>query len=198
VLAAPAAAFNKHAPAWFSELHRRASQAALRATGRRPVLIARVWELQRRGILHAHLILGYSTLAEKAAVDVYQRELAARASRHGFGYVDRKRQVREAKPAAAYLSSYFVSGRKGKIALTETVKSREMPPSIAYVNPVFTQHSGITMRSLRQRRYLYKMAGSAWLLLHRQWRFRVDDLVRAHRSGVTFFQLAEAHLSFDT
>jgi len=157
VAAAPAAAWNERAPSWWSELHRQASQAACRATGRRPVLIARPWELQRRGILHVHPLLGYSTPAEKAAADAYLHELASRAAAHGFGYVDRKRQVREPAAAAAYLSSYFVSGKKGKMTLRQAVTERAMPPSIVYVNPEFSQHSGITMRSLRLRRFAWHL-----------------------------------------
>lgn len=165
VAAAPAAAWNQHAPSWWTELHRQASQAACRATGRRPVLIARPWELQRRGILHVHPLLGYSTPAEKSAADVYLRELSQRAAAHGFGYVDRKRQVREPTAAAAYLSAYFVAGKKGKMTLRQAVTERAMPPSIVYVNPELSQHSGVTMRSLRLRRY-------AWHL----WRQHIEPI----------------------
>lgn len=173
VAAAPAAAWNRLAPSWWTELHRKASQAACRATGRRPVLIARPWELQRRGILHVHPLLGYSTVAEKAAADAYLQELSRRAARHGFGYVDRKRQVREPTAAAAYLSSYFVAGKKGKMTLRQAVTERAMPPSIVYVNPELSQHSGVTMRSLRFRRY-------AWHL----WRQHVEPAGLGQEVGV--------------
>ena len=192
VAAAPAAAWNERAPGWWSELHRQASQAAHRATGRRPVLIARPWELQRRGILHVHPLLGYSTPAERAAADAYVAELSRLAPAHGFGYVDRKRQVREPVAAAAYLSSYFVAGKKGKLTLRESVQSRSMPPSIVYVNPVLSQRSGVTMRSLRLKRYLWCRAGQAWMWAHENWGHSIEDLVRAHRVGVTFEQLIEA------
>lgn len=198
VAAAPAAAWNERAPAWWSELHRQASQAAHRATGHRPVLIARPWELQRRGVLHVHPLLGYSTPAERAAADAYQQELVDRAAEHGFGYVDRKRQVTRPTSAAAYLSSYFVEGRKGKLTLRETVQSRAMPPSIVYVSPVLSQHSGVTMRSLRLKRYLWCCAGQAWMWLHSEHGVSVEDLVRAHRVGITFLQLAEAEIGRDT
>ena len=61
VLVEAAALFNERASAWWSELHHEASQAVLRKLGRRPVLLARVWELQKRGVLHVHPLLGYST-----------------------------------------------------------------------------------------------------------------------------------------
>lgn len=196
VAAAPAAAWNERAPTWWTELHRQASQAAHRATGRRPVLIARPWELQRRGILHVHPLLGYSTPAERAAADAYQRELAERAQRHGFGYVDRKRQVRAPSAAAAYLSSYFVAGKKGKMTLRESVTCRSMPHSIVYVNPALSQHSGVTMRSLRLRRY-------AWRIWRREIEPRgldlevgVNDIWQGLQRGKTLSQIVTSCLDF--
>lgn len=155
VLAAPAEAFNEQAPTWWRSLHNEASQAALRRTGRRPVLLARPWELQRRGVLHLHPVLGYSTPAEKVAADAYLAELVARAPRHGFGFVDRKKAVSEPSAAAAYLSSYFVAGKRGKLSLRESVSRKAMPRSIVYVSPQLSRRSGITMRSLRIRRFLW-------------------------------------------
>ncbi len=125
------------------------------ALGRRPVLLARVWEKQRRGVLHVHPVLGYSTPAERAAADLYFRELARLASAHGFGYLERKRRVMRAKASAAYLSSYFVKGKGRKRSLTESVKDADMPRSIVYVAPWLSQKSGWTMRSLRLKRFLW-------------------------------------------
>jgi hypothetical protein len=155
--AAPAAVWNRAAPGWWSALHNEASQATLRRVGRRPRLLERPWEKQARGLLHVHPVLGYSTLGERQAADVYQQELTARAARHGFGFVAQKKTVSHPRAAAAYLSSYFVSGKKGKMSLRESVTSSDMPPSIVYVAPELSQHSGITMRSLRLRRYAYQL-----------------------------------------
>lgn len=194
---AASAAWNERAPSWWRELNREASQAAHRATGRRPVLIARPWEMQRRGLLHVHPLLGYSTPAEKAAADAYMRELSARAARHGFGFVDRKRQIRAPGASAAYLSSYFVAGKKGKLSLRETVTSQAMPVSIVYVKPELSQRSGVTMRSLRLKRYLWRL-GNGWMYAHEKWGHSIEDLVRAHRLGITFEQLIEAWLFIET
>jgi hypothetical protein len=161
--AAPAAHFNELAPGWWRSLHHEARQAARRQHGPPPVLIARVAEIQRRGVLHYHVILGRSTPAEIAAASAYQRELTARAPGHGFGYVDRKLEVREPGSAAAYLSSYFVDGKKGKISLRESVTSPAMPRSIIHVAVALTQASGITMRTLRLRRFLWCRIGPGWL-----------------------------------
>lgn len=194
VSAAAAAAWNERAPRWWTELHRQASQAAHRLTGRRPVLIARPWELQRRGILHVHPLLGYSTPAEKAAADVYFAELQARATRHGFGFVDRKRRVREPTAAAAYLSSYFVAGKKGKMTLREAVTTRAMPRSIVYVSSELSRHSGITMRSLRLRRYawcVYRNSDpNVWALTG----LTVEDLWCGFKEGVSLTEMVASSL----
>lgn len=160
-----ASAWNGLAPAWWRTLHHEAKQAAERRTGARVVMLLRVWEKQRRGLLHVHVYLGRSSPAELASSLAYQEELAARAARHGFGFVDRKQQVREPSAAAAYLSSYFVAGRGGKLSLTESVRDRDMPPSIIYVAPWLTQLSGLTMRSLRLVRFLYRRVGPGWQAL---------------------------------
>lgn len=193
VLPEAAAAFNERAPAWWTELHRQARQAAKRAVGCAPSLLVRDWELHKRGVLHLHLVVGYSTLGEKRAADRYVEELSSRAARHGFGFVDRKREVKEPSQAAAYLSSYFVAGKKGKMSLRETVKSKAMPRSIVYVAPWLSQRSGLTMRSLRLKRFLWRQwPGSFdWL----KTKYRIEDLYRAWRAGVRPFQLIEAYLA---
>lgn len=196
VAAAPAAAWNERAPVWWRSLHHEASQATLRRTGARPRLLVRPWELQRRGMLHVHPVVGCSTARERTSAEVYTQELARRASRHGFGFVDRKEQLRNPVAAAAYLSSYFVAGRKGrfgekgKLTLRESVTTGTMPPSIVYVQPELSQRSGVTMRSLRLKRYLYALAGSAWMWLHTEQGLSLEDLVRAHGAGLTFLQVA--------
>lgn len=165
VVAAPASAWNSRAPVFWRALHHEASQATLRRTGARPSLLVRPWELQQRGMLHVHPVVGCSTLQERRAADVYTEELSTRAARHGFGFVDRKVQLRDPVAAAAYLSSYFVAGKKGKLTLREAVSSSAMPRSIVYVNAELSRRSGITMRSLRLKRY-------AW----RVWRQQVEPV----------------------
>jgi hypothetical protein len=113
--------------------------------------------MQKRGVLHLHLVVGYTTPSERAAVDRYVQELSVRSGRHGFGFVDRKAEVKEPSAAAAYLSSYFCGGRGRKLSLRESVTSEAMPPSIVYVAPALSQASGVTMRSLRLRRYCWRL-----------------------------------------
>jgi hypothetical protein len=143
-----------------------------------------------------HPLVGYSTPAEKAAADVYQRELADRAARHGFGYVDRKRQVREPTAAAAYLSAYFVAGKKGKMTLRESVTSGSMPQSIVYVSPELSQHSGITMRSLRLRRYAWRLWRHDIEPIGLDLEVSVGDIWQGLQRGKTLSQIVTACLDF--
>lgn len=159
---APAGLFNDRAPAWWTELHRQARQAAGRDGSAPPELLARIWEKQKRGVLHLHLVVGYTIPSERAAADRYVHELAERAPRHGFGFVDRKLEVKEPSQAAAYLSAYFVAGKRGKLSLTESVQDDSMPRSIIYVASWLSRRSGITMRSLRLKRYAWQL----WSKIH--------------------------------
>jgi hypothetical protein len=124
-----------------------------RREGLRPWLLTRVWEEQKRGLLHVHPVLAYSTAAERRAADRYLLHLDELRHRYGFGYIERKKNVREPTAAAAYLSSYFVSGKGKKASLEHSVRSRNMPRSIIHVSVELTRRSGVTMRTLRLRRY---------------------------------------------
>lgn len=79
--------------------------------GVRPVLLARVFEKQRRGVLHVHPVLGVKTPAERHAAHLYARYLSQLADRYGFGYTERKIESRSSKRIAGYLSSYFIHGK---------------------------------------------------------------------------------------
>jgi hypothetical protein len=72
--------------------------------------------------------------------------------------VHHKRELVKPQPAmnaAAYLSSYFVKGRRGKETLWESTRSGAMPHSIIHVSAKLTQETGCTMRMLRLRRALF-------------------------------------------
>jgi hypothetical protein len=148
--------WNETAAARWRALHGEAYRCCVRE-GLKPWLLVRVWEMQKRGLLHAHPVLAYSTPRERAAAKRYLELLDELRTRYGFGYIERKHQVRDPRAAAAYLSSYFVTGKGSKVSLQESVQSNWMPRSIIHVSKELTQRSGITMRSLRLRRY-------AWVL----------------------------------
>ena len=145
--------WNREAAAAWPRLHRRAYQETVRRCGPGSVLLlARVWELQARGLLHVHPVLGYETAAQMAGARAYLVRLAQLAPHYGFGFVHSKRELVRpmlAQNAAAYLSSYFVKGRRGKTALWESVRSSAMPRSIIHVSVKLTMRTGSTLRLKR-------------------------------------------------
>jgi hypothetical protein len=177
-----ATAWNDSAAERWRDLHRQAYQRC-RREGLRPWLLARVWEIQRRGVLHLHPVFAYSTLEEKRSADRYLEHLAALRANYGLGYVERKQRVREPRAAAAYLSSYFISGKGRKVSLEESVHSNWMPRSIIHVSVRLTQRSSITMRSLRLKRFIWRELPSAFDLL-RYLGITVQDVYAAWCMGL--------------
>ncbi len=118
-------------------------------------LLVRAFERQHRGVLHVHPVLGFSTPAERHAAHLYAHYLAQSAGHYGFGFSERRVRGVSSKAAAAYLSAYFVTGKKGKLSLWESVTSPDMPRSIIHVSTELTQLTGVTMRELRFRRFVW-------------------------------------------
>lgn len=151
-----AMSWNETAPDRWRRLHRRAYQDTVRSCGRGSVwLVARVWEMQSRGVLHVHPVLACGTAAQRAGARAYVARLAVLAPNYGFGFVERKVRPQPAVNAAAYLAAYFVTGRRGKRTLWESARSAEMPRSIVHVSVRLTQETGCTMRLLRFKRYVW-------------------------------------------
>jgi len=61
----------------------------------------------------------------------------------------------KAERAAAYLSSYFVSGRGEKATLSENARNPYSPRLLIWVNPALSRRTGVTMRSRRRCRQLW-------------------------------------------
>jgi len=106
-------------------------------------MLTRTWEMQRRGVLHAHPVLAFTTAEEQVTARAYLKHLAFYAPMYGFGFVERKQKVMAARSAAAYLSSYFVTGSKKKATLQESVTNPHMPRSIIYVSPRLSMVTGL-------------------------------------------------------
>jgi hypothetical protein len=74
--------WNESAADRWRRLHRRAYQDAVKRVGKRSVfLVARVWEMQARGILHVHPVLAYGTARQMAGARCYLARLAELARR---------------------------------------------------------------------------------------------------------------------
>src|SRR4051794_10015321 len=80
-----AAAFNKHAGRWWSQLHRAAKVRADRATGYKGRVLARVFEKQKRGLAHVHGVISVTEGIERAWAEAYLIALAQLSPRYGFG-----------------------------------------------------------------------------------------------------------------
>jgi hypothetical protein len=150
--------WNRSAQRRWSELHRRAVQATRRA-GHDVSSLARVWQMQSRGVLHLHLVLGVESLAERTAARHYVAELRARSREFGFGYIDAvdrdgksgKSRVMEPHRAAGYLSRYL--GESSQLA--EAIALEDRPRRLVWVSPSLTRSTKCTMRRLRRARFLY-------------------------------------------
>lgn len=166
---APAAkAWNDDAPANWSHLHRVAARAArgeAHRWGAEWRLLVKAWEYQRRGVLHLHLLVPCASRGEFEASTRYVAVLASEAPFHGFGFVDRgklptqgaRRSSRRLAPvdphrAAAYVSSYVASSGAGKGGVAEVASAQGVPGAVVYCSRALTDVSGVTMRSLKDRR----------------------------------------------
>lgn len=149
--------WNRTAPRRWRDLHRRAYIATARVYGadRALWMLCRVWEKQARGVLHVHPVLACATMRQKAAADFYRARLEEWSGEYGFGFVSRKFRPQPARGAAAYLSGYFCHGKKDKMTLRESVTTPDMPRSIVHVSTALTQATGVTMRELRFRRFVW-------------------------------------------
>lgn len=155
--------WNNSAPERWSLMHQACRQAAIRATGTAPTMLAWCWQYQERGALHKHAILGMETATERASAHAYLLAMDTLRHKYGFGFVSDTRksgkwrriglesiaQIR----AGRYLARYLVKpGAGGEPELTETVTRADVPPLVVYVSRKLTSRTGITMRTLRLRR----------------------------------------------
>lgn len=184
--------WNSAAPENWRRLHRAASQRARRA-GHKLTVLCWVWEYQRRGALHKHVLLGVETAAELAGAIEYVDGLDRLRHAHDFGFVDRGRrrrgegrrlEVRGAQHAGRYVAKYLAKRVDGVMVLSETVMAEDVPPLVAYVSRALTGETGVTMRALRWRRHVHVLGfdphtGEVWASFH------LNELLRLIRAGVT-------------
>lgn len=176
--------WNERSLQWWAKLHESAQEATRRATGARAYVVFKIPEVHKRGVRHWHVLLGYTTPLERASAKRYHQELNERAPRYGFGYSLPPRERAAGNGAgAAYFASYFVDGKGGKAAITEAVKSRVLDRCSIYVTPRLSMRSGITMRSLRLRRYLWHRVGAGGLRLADHLGLGISDLYELHEHG---------------
>jgi hypothetical protein len=106
-------------------------------------------------VLHVHPVVACATPRQKAAAEHYRDRLETWGGEYGFGFVSRKFRPQPGRAAAAYLSAYFCHGKRDKMTLRESVTTPDMPRSIVHVSTRLTQRTGVTMRELRFRRFVW-------------------------------------------
>jgi hypothetical protein len=126
--------------------------------GLSPLLVDRVYEPQKRGAPHLHVVLAYGTLPERRAAQMFADELARLAPSYDFGFVQTQLRSMTGAEAAAYLTSYFVGGSKKKPSIRDTVKNDVLPRSLIWLTPTLTRETLVTMRMLRRTRHLWAAA----------------------------------------
>jgi hypothetical protein len=134
-------------------------------------MVARVWEMQMRGVLHVHPVLACATARQKVGVRFYVGRLADLAPQYGFGFADRKAEPQPAVNAAAYLSSYFVKGAAGEGDPVGVGPVAVNAPLDRARSVKLTQETGCTMRLLRFRRFVC----FHWHLTLPCWQLRIVD-----------------------
>lgn len=154
-----AATWNRSAARRWREVNRQAQQTVRRRLGHPSPVVAGVWQLQARGVLHLHLLLAFDTDADRLAAHAYVSELRRLCPLHGFGYVDArdrdgkagKSGVMEAAKAAGYVSRYLGESTQ----FVAAIATRERPRRLVYVASRVTRSTHVTMRRLRRSRHLW-------------------------------------------
>ena len=142
----------------FSRLYETAQAAVKRELGARANVLTIGKEAQKRGATHGHFVVGCGSALELRAARAFRRHLERLSAhrRYEFGHVNGKFvKPKDAREAAAYLSSYFVRGRGHKAPLTEAVTNGELPRLPLYVSRRLTAVTRTTMRNKRRQRQLH-------------------------------------------
>jgi hypothetical protein len=139
-----------------------------------------VCEAQQRGVFHPHLVLGYRTAADRAALDTFRNALRRKRGAYGFG-TGRRGSFDAGAPdrfsggdAARYISKYLRPDRAKTsfVPLLEAI-NRLTPrdPKTGrhkhvvrpvYVSTALTRRTGVTMGFLRYKQWAWRKWGAGW------------------------------------
>jgi hypothetical protein len=164
-----AAIWNSTVTKRLGDLLKVARERTRRKHGRnvRVEVLAYVCESQQRGVFHPHVVLGYRTAADRAALDTFREALRRKRGSYGFG-TGRRGSFDGGQPdrfrgsdAGRYISKYlrpdgakasFVPLLEGVNQITERDPTTGRHKNLlrpVYVSPVLTRITGITMGFLR-------------------------------------------------
>lgn len=138
-------------------------QAARLATKRElgfapPWIVARVWEPQKRGVPHLHLVVPYGTPSEIRAAECFRNHLARLVHEYDFGAVQGKLAPIHGVDAARYVASYLAGRSRKKSSIRENISDPTLPKSLLWLTPKLTRQTLVTMRTLRKARHLWAYA----------------------------------------
>jgi hypothetical protein len=162
VEAGQATLWNESAQHRFSTAQREAKRradVALRKLGsaRRISKCLSWWELQKRGVLHAHVVLPMGDAEERFWSRKYVQAWEELAPRFWFGFVDRWQRIEgKAEPSekvGRYVAGYTLGG-KGKVPLERAVRDLRLPARTFHINRRLTAQSKATIRNARLNRRL--------------------------------------------
>lgn len=121
------------APANWKKLRDSAKKAVKRADFDPVTLvIERVWEPQKRGVPHLHVVAAARTPDELAAVEHFHAELRRLAPENGFGPQLHITKPMAAAEAARYLAGYLLGRSKKKGSIRENLDDPLMPRSLIW------------------------------------------------------------------
>jgi hypothetical protein len=127
-----------------------------------PWLVCRVWEPQKRGVPHLHLVLPFGTGFEQQAARVFLKHLKRLAREYDFGHVGRHKgpelQPISGREAARYLANYLAGRTAKKTSIRDNIADPKLPRSLLWLTPKLTRETLVTMRTLRRCRHLW----AAW------------------------------------
>lgn len=175
--------WNRTASKRLAEMHRRAIQIVRRQLGHGSPVLAGVWQLQERGVLHVHLVLAHGNDADIAASRLYVATLREISRQWQFGYIDArdrdgktgKSGVMEPHRAAGYLSKYLSKSSQ----LRRAISLKHRPRRLIWVSRRLTLNTGVTMVRLRRTRHLW--SHRAGLCPPPIWAMDIVELVKVSR-----------------
>jgi hypothetical protein len=140
--------FNQTAARRMRRLHRAAAARVKRQPDAELLRVAFVWEMHRRGVVHAHPVLAYGTPAQRRGADLYLGAVAELASKYEFGFTDRSKCVYATEDAARYCGKHIL----------QTALTRPRPGRIVHIHPTLVAATGCSIASLRRQRFEYRRA----------------------------------------
>jgi hypothetical protein len=157
------------APHRWTQLRQAARIATKRRMGAAPLLLGRVWEPQKRGVPHLHVMVSCGGEDELEVADAFRAELARLAAHYGFGFVDRELNPGGPRQAAGYVAEYLTGrqrrARARKTTIRENIANPRMPRSLLWISPNMTRVTKVTMRTLRYVGWYYgALRGTCQLL----------------------------------